>query len=76
VLGYGDRTAVVPAEFADRIVPGKNGMFRATVVHGGQVVAVWRWTGRGAKRTIDVEPFTELAPEVAAALPDLAAGLP
>ncbi|SOE04105.1 winged helix DNA-binding domain-containing protein [Blastococcus haudaquaticus] len=76
VLGYGDRTAVVPAEFADRIVPGKNGMFRATVVHGGQVVAVWRWNGRGQKRTVDVEPFTELTPEVAAAVPALAADLP
>ena len=76
VLGYGDRTAVVPAEFADRIVPGKNGMFRATVVHGGQVVAVWRWTGRGQGRTVDVEPFTELAPTVAAAVQARAAGLP
>jgi len=76
VLGYGDRTAVVPAEFADRIVPGGNGMFRATVVHGGRVVATWRRTGRGAKRTVDVEPFTELPRKVAAAIPGLAADLP
>ena len=33
VLGYGDRSAIVAAEDADRIVPGGNGMFRATVVH-------------------------------------------
>ncbi|HEY0127085.1 MAG TPA: winged helix DNA-binding domain-containing protein [Blastococcus sp.] len=76
VLGYGDRTAVVPAEFAARIVPGNNGMFRATVVHGGQVVAVWRWNGRGAKRAPAVEPFTELPEAVSAAIPDLAAALP
>ena len=76
VLGYADRTAVVPAEFAERIVPGNNGIFRSTVVHGGQVVAVWRWTGRGAKRTVDVEPFTALAPEVADVVPGLAAALP
>jgi hypothetical protein len=76
VLGYGDRTAVVPAEFADRIVPGKNGMFRATVVHRGQVVAVWKWTGRGAKRTVAVEPFTALPKPVAESIPALAAALP
>ncbi|TFV81157.1 winged helix DNA-binding domain-containing protein [Blastococcus sp. CT_GayMR20] len=76
LLGYGDRTAVVPTGFADRIVPGGNGMFRPTVVHGGRVVATWRWTGRGAKRTVDVEPFTELPREVAAAIPGLAAELP
>jgi hypothetical protein len=76
VLGYADRTAVVPAEFAARIVPGGNGIFRPTVVHRGQVVAVWRWTGRGAKRTVSVEPFTELTDVVAAAVPELAAALP
>jgi hypothetical protein len=51
-------------------------MFRATVVSDGRIVAVWRWTGRGANRTADVEPFTELAPDVAAVVPLLAAALP
>ena len=76
VLGYGDRGAVIDPQFADRIVPGGNGMFRATVVSDGRIVAVWRWTGRGANRTADVEPFTELAPDVAAVVPLLAAALP
>jgi hypothetical protein len=76
VLGYGDRTAVVPAELATRIVPGNNGVFRATVVHRGRVVAVWRWNGRGAARSPAVEPFTDLPDEVAAAIPGLAAALP
>ncbi|SFF79819.1 winged helix DNA-binding domain-containing protein [Blastococcus tunisiensis] len=76
VLGYGDRTAIVPAEFADRLVPGKNGMFRATVVHRGRIVAVWRWEGRGGTRAPAVEPFTELPADVAAAVPSLAAALP
>jgi hypothetical protein len=76
VLGYGDRGAVIDPQFADRIVPGGNGMFRATVVSDGRIVAVWRWAGRGAKRTADVEPFTELPPAVAAAVPSLAAALP
>jgi hypothetical protein len=76
VLGYGDRAAVVPAEFADRLVPGRNGMFRATVVHRGRVVAVWRWEGRGTKRAPAVEPFEELPATVRDAVPELAAALP
>jgi hypothetical protein len=76
VLGYGDRTAVVPAEHAQRIVPGSNGMFRPTVVHRGRVVATWKWTGRGAKRTVEAEPFTTVPKKVAAAIPKAAAALP
>ena len=76
VLGYGDRTAVVPAEHAQRIVPGGNGMFRPTVVHRGQVVGTWRWSGRGATRTVEAEPFTAFSGTVAAAIPKAAAGLP
>jgi winged helix DNA-binding protein len=76
VLGYGDRSAIIDPKFFDRIVPGGNGMFRATVVSDGRIVAVWRWTGRGAKRTPAVEPFTDLPAAVAAAIPPLAAALP
>jgi hypothetical protein len=76
VLGYGDRTAVLPAEFAERIVPGGNGMFRPTVVHRGQVVGTWRWTGRGAKRGVEAEPFTAFPKKVDAAVPKVAATLP
>ncbi len=76
VLGYGDRTAVVPAEHAQRIVPGNNGMFRPTVVHRGQVVGTWKWAGRGAKRRVEAEPFTAFPEEVTAAVPKAAAALP
>jgi hypothetical protein len=41
VLGYADRSCAVPPEFADRIVPGGNGVFRPTVVHGGRVLGTW-----------------------------------
>jgi hypothetical protein len=64
VLGYADRSCTVPDEFAARIVPGNNGMFRPTVVHGGRAVAVWR-TGRTKARAVEVEPFTELSAGVA-----------
>ena len=73
VLGYADRTCTVPAEFADRIVPGGNGMFRATVLHGGRAVGVWRWKGSGAKRVVVPEPFTTVDEELLAAIAGRAA---
>jgi hypothetical protein len=76
VLGYADRSAVLDPAFADRIVPGGNGMFRPTMVHDGRIVGTWQWTGRGAKRTVTATPFTEFDPEVAEAVPRLAARLP
>ena len=75
VLGYADRSCTVPPAFADRIVPGGNGMFRATAVHAGQVVAVWR-TGRGKSRPIELEPFGELPPDVLRAVDQRYAALP
>ena len=59
VLGYADRSCTVDPAFAERIVPGGNGMFRSTVVCDGRVVGTWRWTGSGARRRLTAEPFTE-----------------
>ena len=75
VLGYADRSAVLDPEFADRIVPGGNGVFRPTVVHDGRIVGTWQWTGRGAKRTVTATPFRTFPAEAEAAIPDLAAAL-
>jgi hypothetical protein len=76
VLGYGDRRAILDPEFADRIVPGGNGMFRPTVVVDGRIAGTWGWTGRGAKRTATAEPFTAFPDDVASAIPRAAAALP
>jgi hypothetical protein len=76
ILGYGDRTAVLPAEFANLIVPGGNGMFRPTVVSAGQVVGTWRHAGRGAKRTIEATPFTSFTSAVDKAITQAYAKLP
>lgn len=76
VLGYTDRGAALPAAFADRIVPGGNGVFKPTVVFDGQIVGTWRHTGRGARRGVEATPFdafptpvTEEIPRVYSALP-------
>jgi hypothetical protein len=76
VLGYGDRRAILDPEFADRIVPGGNGMFRSTVVVDGRIAGTWRWTGRGAKRAVTSEPFTAFPDDLAPAIPVAAAALP
>jgi hypothetical protein len=76
MLGYGDRSAQLDPAHADRIVPGGNGMFRATVVSAGQVVGTWARRGRGATATVTTSPFGELAPGVAEAVTRAFARLP
>lgn len=76
VLGYADRQAALPGEFADRIVPGGNGVFRPTVVSNGQIVGTWTHSGRGRRRTVVATPFTSFSDDVAKAIPDLYAALP
>ncbi|SNS33580.1 Winged helix DNA-binding domain-containing protein [Geodermatophilus pulveris] len=81
VLGYADRSCAVPPEFADRIVPGGNGVFRPTVVHAGRVLGTWAWQGprsrgQGAPRSVAATPFTAFPDDVAAAIPAAAAALP
>lgn len=60
VLGYKDRTLQVPEGAFDRIVPGGNGMFRATVVAGGMAVATWKRTMLAAKVVEEVEAFSKI----------------
>lgn len=59
LLGYTDRSAVLDQQHFERIVPGRNGMFRATVVEGGRVVGVWTRTLRAKQTKIAVEAFPE-----------------
>ena len=41
LLGYADRSLVLPPEHADKIVPGGNGVFKKTIVAGGGVIGTW-----------------------------------
>ena len=76
VLGYADRGAILDPRFAERIVPGRNGVFRPTVVSDGRVVGTWRWTGAGRRRTAAAELFDPREDSLAAVVPGLAAELP
>ena len=76
MLGYQDRSAALPGEWAERIIPGNNGMFQPTVIAQGRVVGTWKRTGRGAKQTLNATAFTEFAEAVESDLPTLFAALP
>jgi hypothetical protein len=68
LLGYRDRSAVLDPAHADRVVPGGNGMFKATVVSHGQVVGTWRRPTRAGATAPDATPFTGFARGVPAAV--------
>lgn len=68
MLGYKDRTIILEPEFAARIVPGNNGMFRPTVVLDGQVIGTWKAVSKRAEVALTLSPFRALAPAQHAAL--------
>lgn len=60
ILGYKDRDLQVPPGMLDRIVPGGNGVFRATIVRDGQAIATWTRTNRRDRVSVTVEGFADL----------------
>ena len=73
LLGYADRSAALAPEHAERVVPGSNGMFKATVVVDGDVVGTWGATIRTRDVAVAVEPFPGVGPERLAGVTDAAA---
>ena len=62
LLGYTDRSLVLAPGDADKVVPGGNGMFKKTIVSGGQVIGTWTRagsgkTGAGKTGAVVPEPF-------------------
>jgi hypothetical protein len=76
LLGYQDRSASLAPEFAQRVVPGSNGMFLSTVVASGEVVGTWKRIGTGARRTISAAPFATFTKTTQNAIPRLFDALP
>ena len=71
VLGYQDRSLVLAPEHANKIVPGGNGVFKKTVVAGGEVIGTWARAGRTRSAAVVPELFDEtrlLGPAAQAAL--------
>jgi hypothetical protein len=57
LLGYTDRSLVLPPEHAQKVVPGGNGMFKKTIVAGGEVIGTWALKGAGRTAAVVPEPF-------------------
>lgn len=72
VLGYSRRDDVLDAEHSDRIVPGGNGVFRATVVQRGRIVGTWA----APRRRLEVSPFGTLDDRTETAITRAHARLP
>lgn len=60
LLGYKDRSAVLAAEHAQKIVPGNNGVFRAMIVVAGQVVGTWQRKIKQKSVDVTLHPFFPL----------------
>ena len=60
LIGYKDRAAVLTVEDAQRVVPGKNGIFLPTIVVGGRVVGTWKRKLKKNSIDITLSPFTHL----------------
>lgn len=75
LLGVTDRSPSLAPEHLARVVPGGNGVFRPTVLHGGRVVGTWRTVLEAGVRTLQAVPFDRFAPRVLDALPAVHADL-
>ncbi|WP_248764097.1 winged helix DNA-binding domain-containing protein [Pseudarthrobacter sp. SSS035] len=62
VLGYMDRSLVLAPEHANKIVPGGNGVFKKTVVAGGEVTGTWARAGTSRSAAVVPELFDEAKP--------------
>jgi hypothetical protein len=60
LLGYKDRSLMVAAEHKQAIVPGGNGVFQATIVRGGRVIATWKRTLAKDRVTVEVRPLVRI----------------
>jgi len=61
ILGYKDRSAVLAPEYANRIIPGGNGVFQATIVSNGQVIGIWKRATKTKSVVVCLEPFKALS---------------
>jgi hypothetical protein len=60
LLGYKDRSAVLAAEHAAKIVPGNNGIFFPMIVVAGLVIGTWKRTRGKNGLDIVLKAFTSL----------------
>lgn len=57
ILGYKDRTATLAADDERRVVPGGNGVFKATVIHRSRAVGTWVRSPLATGPRVAITPF-------------------
>lgn len=74
ILGFKDRSVQVSPEHMEAIVPGSNGMFRATLCIDGRAGGVWTRSVKKSHVEVSLQPFKPMGPtlerQVDAALAD------
>ncbi len=61
LLAYRDRRAVLDPQYAGRLVPGGNGMFKSFFLVNGVVAGLWKRTLRKDRVLVEAQPFTALS---------------
>jgi hypothetical protein len=69
LLGYRVRDCVLDPEHASLVDPGRNGVFRWTLVAGGRVLGVWKRIRRTHHVLAEVTPFAPLPKALRRAAP-------
>jgi hypothetical protein len=60
LLGYKSRDVTLPPEHFHRVVPGRNMVFKPTLVIDGEVAGTWRRAQRSRQTVVEVTPFVPL----------------
>lgn len=68
-LGYTDRSHTIESGHADKVVPGRNGVFKPTVVVHGRIVGTWSLSPRSGSPAVALKPFVDGTLDVAKAAP-------
>lgn len=69
LLGFKERSLMLEPTDLAAVVPGRNGVFQATVVRGGLVVATWTRSARRSATVVDVRPLRPLSRQDRARVP-------
>lgn len=67
VLGYPDRTYIVPARHEEQLAPGRNGVFKNALLRRGEIVGTWKAKPRAAGPELVMAPFAASLPKAAQA---------
>ncbi len=67
ILGYKDRSATLDPTHEKLVVPGGNGMFKNTLIHGTRARATWKRSPRKTGPRLIIEPFDDETVDVARA---------